>query len=114
MGPSISKLVSRIAKKLDNQKVGGQFFDVVAIIGLYFCEVRKICPLRNILDFEPDPENFKLLEITQKETNLQNLKISNTALSNQVGDVLFFTGQINFRYWMCCRKRRAMDQIIPK
>jgi FkbM family methyltransferase len=87
--PGISKLVSRIAKKLDNQKDGGWFFDIGANIGLYSWEVRQVCPLRKILAFEPDPKNFKLMEITQKEANLQNLKICNTALSNQVGDVLF-------------------------
>jgi FkbM family methyltransferase len=87
--PGISKLVSRIAKKLDNQKDGGWFFDIGANVGLYSWEVRQVCPLRKILAFEPDPKNFKLMEITQKEANLQNLKICNTALSNQVGDVLF-------------------------
>ena len=88
--PGISKLISRIAKKLDNQKDGGWFFDVGANVGLYSWEVRKVCPLRKILAFEPDPKNFKLLEITQKEANLQNLKICNTALSNQVGYVSFY------------------------
>ena len=87
--PGISKLVSRIAEKLDNQKNDGWFFDVGANVGLYSWEVRKVCPLRKILAFEPDPKNFKLLEITQKEANLQNLKICNTALSDQVGNVTF-------------------------
>ena len=87
--PGISKLVSRIAEKLDNQKNDGWFFDVGANVGLYSWEVRKVCPLRKILAFEPDPKNFKLLEITQKEANLQNLKICNTALSDQVGNVSF-------------------------
>lgn len=87
--PGISKLVSRIAEKLDNKKNSGWFFDVGANVGLYSWEVRKVCPLRKILAFEPDPKNFKLLEITQKEANLQNLKICNTALSNIIGDVLF-------------------------
>ena len=87
--PGISKPVSRIAEKLDNQKNDGWFFDVGANVGLYSWEVRKVCPLRKILAFEPDPKNFKLLEITQKEANLQNLKICNTALSDQVGNVSF-------------------------
>src|SRR6056300_762072 len=79
--PGISNLITKIAKELDNQKDRGWFFDVGANVGLYTWEVHKVCPLRKILAFEPDPKNFKLLEITQKEANLQNLKICNTALS---------------------------------
>lgn len=58
----ISKLVTNIAKELDNQNDQGWFFDVGANVGQYTWEVRKVCPNRNILAFEPDPENIKLLE----------------------------------------------------
>jgi FkbM family methyltransferase len=41
------------------------------------------------LAFEPDPENFKLLEMTQNEANAKNLEIYPYALSNQTGDTSF-------------------------
>jgi FkbM family methyltransferase len=88
--PGIGKLASRIAKELDNQNEQGWFFDVGANVGLYSWRVREVCPLRNILAFEPDPENLKLLEMTLKEANIQNLEICKSALSNQVGEVSFF------------------------
>jgi len=75
---------------LDLQNDQGCFFDVGANIGLYSWEVSKICPHRNILAFEPDPENIKLLEKTLSSADLQNLEICKFALSNQNGEVLFF------------------------
>jgi len=88
--PGIGKLVSGIAKELDNQNVQGWFFDVGANVGLYTWRVREVCPLRNILAFEPDPENIMLLEMTHKDANLQNLEICKSALSNVDGEVSFF------------------------
>ena len=88
--PGISKLVKNIVKELDLQNDRGCFFDVGANVGLYIWEVSKVCPNRNILAFEPDPENVKLLEKTLSAANLQNLEICNYALSNQNGEVLFF------------------------
>jgi FkbM family methyltransferase len=87
--PGISKLVTKIAKELDNQNDPGWFFDVGANVGLYTWEVRKVCPTRNILAFEPDPENIKLLEKTLLEANFQNLEIFKCALSDQVGEASF-------------------------
>ena len=63
--PGICNLITSISKELDKKNDTGYFFDVGANIGLYTWQVRKVCPLRNILAFEPDPENFKLLEMTQ-------------------------------------------------
>ena len=88
--PGINKLVTNIAKELDNQNDQGWFFDVGANVGLYTWEVRKACPNRNILAFEPDPENIKLLEKTLGEANLQNLEICQSALSNKAGEASFF------------------------
>ena len=85
--PGVGKLVSRIAKELDNQNEQGWFFDVGANVGLYTWGVREVCPLRNILAFEPDPENLKLLEMTLREANPKNLEICKRDLSNQVGEV---------------------------
>ena len=88
--PGISKLVTKIAKELDNQKDPGWFFDVGANVGLYTWEVRKVCPARKILALEPDPENIKLLEKTLRGANLQNVEICKYALSNQLAEVSFF------------------------
>ncbi len=88
--PGISKLVSKIAKELDNQKDSGWFFDVGANVGLYSWEVRKVSPHRKILAFEPDPENIILLEKTLKGANFQNVEICKCALSNQLAEVSFF------------------------
>ena len=88
--PGISKLVSKIAKELDNQKDPGWFFDVGANVGLYIWEVCKVSPHRKILAFEPDPENIKLLEKTLNRANFQNVEICKCALSNQLAEVSFF------------------------
>ena len=88
--PGIVQLVNKIVKELDNQMDQGWFFDIGANVGLYTWEVREACPTRNILAFEPDPENIKLLEKTLGEANLQNLEICQSALSNQTGDASFF------------------------
>ena len=65
-------------------------FDVGANVELYTWEVRKVCPLRKILAFEPDPENIKLLEKTLRKANLQNVEIRKCAMSNQLAEVSFF------------------------
>ena len=88
--PGINKLVTNIAKELDNQNDQGWFFDVGANVGLYTWEVRKVCPARKILAVEPDPENIKLLEKTLRGANLQNVEICKYALSNQLAEVSFF------------------------
>ena len=88
--PGINKLITRIVIELDNQKDSGWFFDVGANVGLYTWEVRKVCPTRKILAFEPDPENIKLLEKTLRGANLQNVEICKYALSNQLAEVSFF------------------------
>lgn len=89
MEPGISNLITSISKELDQKNDTGCFFDVGANVGLYTWVVHKVCPQRNILAFEPDPENFKLLEMTQNEANAKNLEIYPYALSNQTGDTSF-------------------------
>ena len=88
--PGINKLVTNIAKELDNQKDPRWFFDVGANVGLYSWEVRKVSPHRKILAFEPDPENIKLLEKTLNGANFQNVEICKYALSNQLAEISFY------------------------
>ena len=89
MEPGISNLITSISKELDQKSDTGCFFDVGANVGLYTWVVHEVCPQRNILAFEPDPENFKLLEMTQNEANAKNLEIYPYALSNKTGDTSF-------------------------
>jgi FkbM family methyltransferase len=87
--PSIRVLITSLVQKLDEHKDEGWFFDVGANVGLYVWEVAKVCPTRNILAFEPDPANFELLKMTQKEADLQNFALCPDALSNQTDEVSF-------------------------
>jgi tRNA G46 methylase TrmB len=68
-------LITSLVQKLEEHKDDGWFFDVGANVGLYVWEVAKVCPTRKILAIEPDPANFELLEMTQKEADLQNFEL---------------------------------------
>jgi len=87
--PGIRVLITSLVQKLDEHKDEGWFFDVGANVGLYVWEVAKVCPTQKILAFEPDPANFQLLEMTQKEADLQNFELCPDALSNQADEVSF-------------------------
>ena len=60
--------------------------DVGANIGLYTWEISKICPKIRILSFEPDPNNFELLQMTHEAGGLQNVKLYSFALSNECNE----------------------------
>jgi len=85
----IRLLITSLARKLDEHKDNGWFFDVGANVGLYVWDVSKVCPTQKIMAFELDPANFDLLEMTQKEANLQNFELCPVALSNQTDQVSF-------------------------
>jgi FkbM family methyltransferase len=87
--PGIRLLINWLVQKLDKHKDDGWFFDVGANVGLYVWEVAKVCPTRKILAFEPDPANFQLLEMTQKEADLENFELCPDALSNQTDQISF-------------------------
>jgi FkbM family methyltransferase len=87
--PGIRVLITWLVQKLDEHKDEGWFFDVGANVGLHVWEVAKVCPTQSILAFEPDPANFQLLEMTQKEADLQNFELCPDALSNQTDEVSF-------------------------
>ena len=88
--PNIRKLVCSIGRQLDIQNDNGWFFDVGANVGLYSWEMRKFCPNRKILAFEPDPKNFELLKSTVEAGDLKNLLLSPYALSNKAEEACFF------------------------
>ena len=85
----IRLLITWLVQKLEEHKDDGWFFDVGANVGLYVWEVAKVRPTQKIMAFEPDPENLALLEMTQKEADLQNFELCPNALSNQTDEVSF-------------------------
>jgi FkbM family methyltransferase len=87
--PGIRLLITSFVQNLDEYKDNGWFFDVGANVGIYVWEVRKVCPTRKILAFEPNPANLALLEMTRKEAEIQNLELCPDALSNQTDEVSF-------------------------
>jgi FkbM family methyltransferase len=87
--PGIRVLITSLVQKLGEHKDEGWFFDEGANVGLYVWEVAKVCPTQKIMAFEPDHENFVLLEITRKEADIHNFELCPDALSNQTDEVSF-------------------------
>ena len=100
----IRKIVTKIVNELDIQNNQEWSFDVGTYVGLYSWEVRELCPFRKILAFEPDPGNIKLLEKTLSKANLQNLAVFKCALSNWVGELIFFQDSLTSPSGFVARK----------
>ena len=58
--------------------------------GLYTWEVAQICPKFKILSFEPDPNNFELLQMTHVANASKNVELYPFALSKNFGESDFF------------------------
>lgn len=54
-------------------------------IGLTVLYFKKIYPKAKIIAIEPNPENFKLLELNIKQNSLQDIRTVHAALSNREG-----------------------------
>jgi len=54
--------------------------DCGANIGLSVIYLKKICPTATIIAFEPDPDNFKLLQKNIASHGLQNVELKNEAI----------------------------------
>jgi FkbM family methyltransferase len=65
-------------------------FDVGAHIGYYTMILSSLLKSGKIIAFEPDKENLKYLKKNVKENSLKNVTIINKAVSNIVGDSLFY------------------------
>lgn len=65
-------------------------FDVGAHIGYYTVILSSLLKSGKIIAFEPDKENLKYLKKNVKENSLKNVTIINKAVSNIVGDSLFY------------------------
>ena len=65
------------------------FWDIGANIGFYSWFVRLHPSVREVVMFEPNPTNFKLLSRTISRNAITNCKAMNVALSDQNGEAAF-------------------------
>lgn len=79
---NIRKILQSVVHLLDKKKDEGCFLDVGANIGIYTWEVRNYSPNRKIIAFEPDPNNFDLLQMTLQHSDLKNINILPLGLSS--------------------------------
>jgi FkbM family methyltransferase len=80
-----------IYNKCYKPKPGDTIFDVGAHIGIYTLRAHNyIGSSGYVYAFEPDPENFSLLQKNVAINNLENVKTLNYALSDHQGKLMFF------------------------
>lgn len=65
-------------------------FDIGAYIGFYTIIFSSLCTDGKVLAFEPVTDNLKYLEKNVKINKMNNVTIVNKALSNKVGESVFF------------------------
>ena len=70
-------------------------FDVGAHIGSFTLYAKSIFPASSIYAFEPNKENFHLLEKNIKDNNFNNIHIFNNAISNKNLICDFFINEKN-------------------
>jgi FkbM family methyltransferase len=79
-----------------NLKVGQTFVDVGANIGYYtLLAARLLGPKGKVYAFEPDPDNFRLLQKNVAANGYSNVTLVNKALSNKEGTVKLYRSQSN-------------------
>ena len=81
--PGLRTLMNEICRKLNSSSKGSYFLDVGANIGLYTWQVARIAPELKIIAFEPDPNNFELLKMTNEASGLKHVELCPVALSDQ-------------------------------
>ena len=87
-------LETRIAEKLVTP--GGCVVDIGANIGYYtlLC-ARRAGPAGQVYAFEPEPENFSLLQQNVRRNGYSNVQLENAAVSNTTGNLSLFISQEN-------------------
>lgn len=87
-------LETRIAEKLVTP--GGCVVDIGANIGYYtlLC-ARRAGPAGQVYAFEPEPENFSLLQQNVRRNGYNNVQLENAAVSNTTGNLNLFISQEN-------------------
>lgn len=77
--------------KFETDKQKPIIVDCGSNIGISVLYFKKQFPNAKITAFEPDPDNFQLLQQNIKQNNLNNIEAHNVAVSDQIGDIdLFF------------------------
>lgn len=77
-------------------KSGDYVIDIGANIGYYTLLLAKLVgPDGKVFAFEPDPENFRVLEKNVKLNGYKNIIIENKAVTNENGKVNLFMSNIN-------------------
>ncbi len=81
---------------LERLKAGQTFVDIGANIGYYtLLAARQVGPAGRVFAFEPDPDNFKLLQKNIALNGYANVTLSPQALSNRVGEARLFLNPLN-------------------
>lgn len=65
-------------------------FDIGAYIGFYTIIFSSLCTEGKVFAFEPGSDNLKCLEKNVKTNKMNNVSIVNKALSNKIGESVFF------------------------
>ena len=112
--PTIRSLVIKVCEELNQMDLTLCILDVGANIGLYTWEISKICPKIRILSFEPDPNNFELLQMTHEAGGLQNVKLYSFALSNESNEKDFRTPDELTSATGSFFDDETLDQTIPQ
>lgn len=76
-------------------KDGDVFFDVGANIGLFSLYLKQIYPKLECHLFEPFPTLYKCLNLTVKNSKIENFHVSNFALCNENKELEFFVDTFN-------------------
>ena len=72
--------------KFSSEKKNPFIIDCGSHIGLSILYFKSLYPDSEVIGFEPNPENFKILQKNIKENKLPRVKVFNFALSNKVGE----------------------------
>ena len=80
---------------LDLFRPGQNFLDVGANIGYYTCLAAARSPDGQVYAFEPDPDNFLLLQKNIELNNLDNVSASQAALSDKAGTLTLYKSAEN-------------------
>ncbi len=91
---SHEKTITSLVKK--EIKQGDTVLDIGAHIGYYTIIFSNLVgPKGHVYSFEPDPQNFSLLEKTVKENKLTNVHIFQNAVSDKNESVEFFQSNVD-------------------
>lgn len=104
-------LETRLAEEL--VPPGGCVVDIGANIGYYtlLC-ARRAGPAGQIYAFEPEPENFSLLQQNVRRNSYSNVQMENTAVSDATGSLTLFISRENHgdhRVYAC--ESEARDRV---